>query len=220
MEWALLAALGGAAGPLPRADRLGGGRPSADRHSRANQSPTTSTGKSGARLKCCPRHSQTLRVDSAVTAAPVRQTSSGLSGARCRNNAMPRTGRRTRSLVAVPAEPKPIENLSPSRSRTGEGGEAYACAEPCHPRRDQAQRPGETAAAGTGVRAPSEHEFKEGCPSPKDLKHIADLTTNITPPEGELPHDCPLGNAVFQPRCFAPPLHLDGFGAVPQAALL
>ncbi len=30
------------------------------------------------------------------------------------------------------------------------------------------------------------------------------MTTNITPPEGELPHDCPLGNATFQPRAFAP----------------
>ena len=30
------------------------------------------------------------------------------------------------------------------------------------------------------------------------------MGTNITPPEGDLPHDCPLGNDVFQPRCFAP----------------
>lgn len=54
--------------------------------------------------------------------------------------------------------------------------------------------------------APTTHEFKEGCPSPKDLKHISDLTTNITPSEGELPHDCPLGNvaARFEGRSFAP----------------
>ena len=51
---------------------------------------------------------------------------------------------------------------------------------------------------------PAEHEFKEGCPSPKDLKHIADLNTNIAPSEGDLPHDCPLGNATFQPRAFVP----------------
>jgi hypothetical protein len=47
------------------------------------------------------------------------------------------------------------------------------------------------------------HEFKESCPSPKDLKPINELTTNIVPPEGDLPHDCPLGNATFTPRCFS-----------------
>jgi hypothetical protein len=51
---------------------------------------------------------------------------------------------------------------------------------------------------------PQQHEFKQQCPSPKDLKKIGDLTTNIVPAAGELPHDCPLGNAVFQPRVFAP----------------
>lgn len=49
----------------------------------------------------------------------------------------------------------------------------------------------------------SQYEFKEGCPSPKDLKPIRELTTNITPTEGELPHDCPLGNAKFEERQFA-----------------
>jgi hypothetical protein len=53
--------------------------------------------------------------------------------------------------------------------------------------------------------APRQHEFKEGCPSPKDLKKISDLTTNITPSDGELPHDCPLGDgAKFPGRSFAP----------------
>jgi hypothetical protein len=51
---------------------------------------------------------------------------------------------------------------------------------------------------------PKQHDFSEGCPSPKDLKQISELTTNITPAEGELPHDCPLGNATFQPRSFSP----------------
>lgn len=49
----------------------------------------------------------------------------------------------------------------------------------------------------------SQYEFKEGCPSPKDLKPIRELTTNIVPSEGELPHDCPLGNAKFEERQFA-----------------
>ncbi len=46
--------------------------------------------------------------------------------------------------------------------------------------------------------------MKETCPSLKDLKHIGDLGTNITPPEGELPRDCPLEDETFRPRCFAP----------------
>jgi hypothetical protein len=51
---------------------------------------------------------------------------------------------------------------------------------------------------------PPELEYKEQCPSPKDLKKVGDLTTNIVPSAGELPRDCPLGDAVFQPRAFAP----------------
>jgi hypothetical protein len=49
-----------------------------------------------------------------------------------------------------------------------------------------------------------QHDTKEICPSPKDLKKISELTTNITPPEGDIPHDCPLDGATFQPRAFAP----------------
>jgi hypothetical protein len=52
--------------------------------------------------------------------------------------------------------------------------------------------------------ASKQYSLKEGCPSPKDLKHISDLSTNITPSEGDLPGDCPLGNEVFRSRSFAP----------------
>lgn len=48
------------------------------------------------------------------------------------------------------------------------------------------------------------YELPEKCPSPKDLKSIADLSTNITPPEGDLPRDCPLLADTFRPRAFAP----------------
>ena len=51
---------------------------------------------------------------------------------------------------------------------------------------------------------PQSHSLKAGCPSPKDLKHINELNTTLTPSEGELPHDCPLGDEAFQARCFAP----------------
>lgn len=52
--------------------------------------------------------------------------------------------------------------------------------------------------------APRQHEIKETCPSPKDLKRIGEIGTNIAPSEGDLPRDCPLGNDVFQPRHFSP----------------
>jgi len=52
--------------------------------------------------------------------------------------------------------------------------------------------------------ASQRREFMEKCPSAKDMKKIEDLNTSITPSEGDLPHDCPLTDAVFQPRSFAP----------------
>ncbi len=47
-------------------------------------------------------------------------------------------------------------------------------------------------------------DLKEGCLSVKDLKKISQLTTNITPSQGELPKDCPWGGDDFRPRCWAP----------------
>jgi hypothetical protein len=53
--------------------------------------------------------------------------------------------------------------------------------------------------------APRQHDFQGGCPSAKDFKKVADLTTNITPTEGDLPNDCPLGKGLtFNGRSFAP----------------
>ncbi len=47
-------------------------------------------------------------------------------------------------------------------------------------------------------------QISEKCPSPKDLKKVGDLLTNIAPSEGTLPQDCPLGDARFEPRAFTP----------------
>ena len=70
----------------------------------------------------------------------------------------------------------PIRDKAPARDKNGQ--------KPSNPEHDF---------------APQSHEFKEDCPSAKDLKHISELTTNIKPSEGDLPHDCPLGNgATFQ----------------------
>jgi hypothetical protein len=48
------------------------------------------------------------------------------------------------------------------------------------------------------------HSLKPGCPSPKDFKRVVELDTTLTPSEGELPRDCPLGEETFRARCFAP----------------
>jgi hypothetical protein len=49
-----------------------------------------------------------------------------------------------------------------------------------------------------------EHVLEERCPSPKELKPIGELTTSITPPEGDLPHDCSMGEGPFPWRKFCP----------------
>jgi hypothetical protein len=48
----------------------------------------------------------------------------------------------------------------------------------------------------------SQYDVNQPCPSPKDLKKIGELTTNIAPSEGAIPQDCPFGEDVFQPRAF------------------
>ena len=42
----------------------------------------------------------------------------------------------------------------------------------------------------------------EPCPSPKSLKKITQLTTNINPETGEMPRECGLGNEPFQHRAY------------------
>ena len=47
----------------------------------------------------------------------------------------------------------------------------------------------------------------EPCPSPKDLKRIVLVDTDITPPglpTDAFPQYCPLGDEAFQPRCWEP----------------
>lgn len=40
----------------------------------------------------------------------------------------------------------------------------------------------------------------EPCPSPKDLKRIGEITSDITAKPGEFPQECPLGDEEFLPR--------------------
>jgi hypothetical protein len=40
------------------------------------------------------------------------------------------------------------------------------------------------------------------CPSPRDLKRIGLVITDITPEDGEFPQYCAIGDQAFQPRCW------------------
>jgi hypothetical protein len=107
----------------------------------------------------------------------------------------------------LPLEPKPRETLPGLAPQTPSAEEKpYAIPDtstptPAHPKPTKNEM---GPPLSEREFEPKQHDFREGCPSPKDLKHISELTTNITPAEGELPHDCPLGNATFQPREFSP----------------
>jgi len=47
-------------------------------------------------------------------------------------------------------------------------------------------------------------DMNDICPTVKDLKKISQLSTNITPSQGDLPRDCPWGGEDFRPRSWAP----------------
>jgi hypothetical protein len=57
--------------------------------------------------------------------------------------------------------------------------------------------------------SPKQHPLDQSCPSPKSLKPINKLETDIEPDrheavKGVLPHYCSLGDEVYQPRAFSP----------------
>jgi hypothetical protein len=103
------------------------------------------------------------------------------------------------ALPVLPLEPKPralapAPNLGePAESRPYLGSGSQA-------------KPGGN---GTGEALEREiksrlHVLEERCPTVKDLTPISELTTNITPPEGDLPHDCSMGEGPFRWRAFCP----------------
>jgi hypothetical protein len=105
---------------------------------------------------------------------------------------------------AVPLEPKP---RTAPKSNSGEPAQERPYVVPNNLAPSNHAKPGRP---GNGESQLEQsivsrlHELEERCPSPKDLKPIGELTTNITPPEGDLPHDCSIGGAPFQWRAFAP----------------
>lgn len=147
----------------------------------ASQAPTYSTGKSGAKLKWLPRR-----------AAPADDAAKQIGNLS-----------RDKTDPAVTAVQYKTSSDSPRAVRTVQ----YEKSSPKSldkPDADLLTLPAEPKPLGEQGFVLRQHEFKEDCPSPKDLKQIKDLTTNITPDEGELPNDCPLGGATFYGRSFVP----------------
>jgi len=182
-----------------------------------------SSGQSGARLKWLPQRPASVRNEGAVTATGYATPSSALRPLRTAQTQEKKSspspfydpfGDNKKSVPApaeelgdaltplVPAEPTPRQPLPGLDSDAASDLEKpYVAPEGLTP--FPMPEPSQNGLLEREF-APRQHEFKEGCPSPKDLKQISELTTNITPSEGDLPRDCPLGHATFQPRSFAP----------------
>jgi hypothetical protein len=184
-----------------------------------------STGKSGSKLKWLPQRPESIQADSAVVAAqhtapadsprPLgtaqnqKPSASPFSDrlADRKNVPSPAPGEKLGGgpLSQAPLEPKPKGTLPGLNADEPAGSkQPYLLPEIPTPSKQGIPAKGNSKQLLEQEMVSREHEFTERCPSPKDLKPIHELTTNIAPTEGELPHDCPLGNATFQPRVFAP----------------
>jgi len=158
----------------------------------AVQTVSYSTGQNGGRLKWLPRRAESVQDDSScVTAAAHAAPTVMARSLRTAQNPQP----------ALDALGDPFGDKKPAAAAPS-GRPLVAPDSLLNPNSD-AKRP-QLGGQLEQEFISRQHEFKEGCPSPKDLKRIADLTTNITPSEGDLPHDCPLGGAAFEARNFAP----------------
>ncbi len=182
-----------------------------------------STGKNGSPLKWLPARPDSVQSQTTVattqhtTAAdsldslnpapgpkPAARPSAELFGDTKNNLATPTPATKPGD-DALPLEPKPRKALPKLNSGEPVETRPYTASNGVAPL--NRAKPGK---AGNGEsRLEQEivsrlHVLEERCPSPKDLKPIGELTTNITPPEGDLPHDCSIGDAPFKWRTFAP----------------
>lgn len=158
--------------------------------SSAVQAASYSTGKAGSRLKWIARRPEPAQADSSVKATQCIVPDGSCEpscGVRAAQDLQPSSREWSKALGEKNAPPAPAEKLGnkPSAATNGKNNEV-------------------TNPLLQHELTSRQYSLKGGCPSPKDLKHISDLSTNITPSEGELPHDCSLGNDVFQQRSFAP----------------
>jgi hypothetical protein len=202
-----------------------------DSDASAVQAASYSTGRSGGKLKWLPQRPDSVDRDTNVKAAaytapaelpnPV-QTAQSLKpksspspfidpfGDKKKNTPTPMPAPAEKLddkdlSPQMPAEPNPQESLpGPIPNEPAAAEKPYVAPESLTPlKQGNPKKSNSKTSELERQYAPQQHEFKEGCPSAKDLKQISELSTNITPPEGDLPHDCPLGSGTtFQERSF------------------
>ncbi|MEN6449593.1 MAG: hypothetical protein ABFC96_03795 [Thermoguttaceae bacterium] len=181
--------------------------------STAADSPVYSTGKSGSRLKWLPTATKPTAPDSSIKrvqfAEPtraVRQSDIPDPPAAPSVSDGEGTWQKTAAPAELPNEPAPVRSQT-KRARPLSSSRSTTAPPPSPSYSPESTFSLEGSDKGHGF------ALKESCPSPKDLKHINELSTNIEPPPpppnwaesgGGVPHDCPLGNDPFQPRSFAP----------------
>ncbi len=191
-------------------------------------SATYSTGRGGARLKWLVQRADTPAEDSAVR--QTQYTASSVPSRRVRvAQSQPSNGgldanERRRTTSPAPAAPL-TDDLLPEEPAT-DGGQSDLS-----PREVPTQRPSPMPNAAPAPRTKPAEKYnipraqvgpnstdklleqyyskqrtmEDVCPSPKDLKPIADLSTDIEPKGGNfLPKECPLGNDTYQQRNFPP----------------
>ena len=219
--WAALAAVGLLAA-LTSAHATAAATGGFDGDVSAAQAVTCSTGKQGNTLKWLPTRPDSVQFQTAVIAAqhlapadssdakpvpgpkPSANSSSELFGNTKQSapTLAPPEKLGTDSLPSMPLEPMP-GNSSPKASSQGPDvlKKPYVAPEGLAP--SSPTKPGKIKPLEREI-VSQLHVLEEHCPSPKDLKPISDLNTNIMPSEGDLPHDCPLGNQAFLWRAFAP----------------
>lgn len=192
------------------------------------QAASYSTGAAGSRLKWLPQSSSSSAESRDSRVTPVqytvpsstphsrrvsqrRQPSSGtlndaLGDAKKTPTPAPAEKIEADALPAMPLEPKE-EHSEPNIAPSDAAGREKNDLPPLRsltPGKTAPRKPNATESMLEEYYSSRQNALQETCPSPKDLKHIADLSTNITPSEGELPKECPLGNDIFKPRHFAP----------------
>jgi hypothetical protein len=169
----------------------------------ASQADSYSTGRSGSRLKWVsarPEPAGDRQQQTANARHDPRQTSVTAAG----YTAPAETPRPLPASRDQNSGPTPKLLSSPPGNPLGEGTGGPKPALIDRRGDDLLQLPAKNGTAPPPTEPEVNTQLKETCPTVKDLKHIADLSTNITPSEGDLPHDCPLGGAALRPRCFAP----------------
>jgi hypothetical protein len=162
----------------------------------AAQAASYSTGKAGSRLKWLGRQTEPAQGKQEKAEAEVKPTQylepeptcePSCEGVRTAQELQPSTKTWSRTLNGKPAPAQKLEK--------------------------DAQPGQNTIEPFNRALQPQRHELNDKCPSPKDLKPINQLTTDIDPPKPPpswtennlgIPQDCPLGNEDFRARSFAP----------------